>query len=152
MAFLTSGGSQVTSGNIVDGSILNADVNANAAIAQSKLAGSSNVDGQLISVEAITALPHSLTTDGNTRVLVMVCGKLPVITSPGYSTINLQYNGVTKDTKTLGYSGGNNGQGMGFAMTYTEKPAAATANITITTDDETPTQISGFVLKFKATA
>lgn len=39
MAFLTSSGSLVTSANIVDGSIINADVNASAAIDASKLTG-----------------------------------------------------------------------------------------------------------------
>lgn len=39
MAFLTTGGSQVNSANIVDGSILNADVNANAGILASKISG-----------------------------------------------------------------------------------------------------------------
>jgi hypothetical protein len=38
MAFLTSGGSQISSSNITDGSILNEDVNAAAGIDHSKLA------------------------------------------------------------------------------------------------------------------
>lgn len=128
MAFLTSGGSSVTSANIVDGEIVNADISASAAIAQSKIAGSVPNNTDLISFEQTVGTTHSLTTVAGQRVLVIATGQENHGT--GNQTTNLQYNAVTKATVDMG--AGTSTTYNNFCLQYTEVPGAATQNITVT--------------------
>lgn len=130
MAFLTSGGSQVTSGNIVDGSILDADVNAAAAIALTKLSGLIGNPGTFLSIEYTSGATHSLTTVANQRVLVI--GKCDgAALSGGVAGMTLLYNGVEKDRAGF-QADSDNGPDALIAL-YTEVPGAGTQNITIST-------------------
>lgn len=146
MAFLQSGGSLVTSSNIVDGSIVNADVAAAAGIAQSKLGIGANGNTDLFAVETSSGTTHSLTTVANQRVLVFVMG---VTTHVAARTITVLYNGVAKNQITTGLAGGN--VPNPFALFYTEVPGAATANITVTDSAGTLSDVDIFVLKLKST-
>lgn len=149
MAFLTTGGSLVTSDSIVDGSVLNADVNAAAAIAQSKIAGTPNDNTGIVAVERTVGATHALTTVANQRVVVIATGNLGISSSTLLDTVNLKYNGVTKDSIEVGESGGNGNNRDAFCLTYTEVPGAATANITVDADFYSPTNVKILVMKFK---
>lgn len=127
MAFLTTGGSQVNSANIVDDAILNADINASAAIALSKLSGLIGNPGSFISIESTIGTTHSLTTVANQKVFVIA------ITNTNFGsvqqTVTLAYNGVTKhDHIDQGASGADHT----VVLAYEEIPGAATADITLT--------------------
>lgn len=149
MAFLQSGGSQVTSSNIVDGSIVNADVNAAAAIAQSKLGAAGNADTDVVKVESASSVPYSLTTVAGQRVLVIVSGRILLNAGPASDTINLQYNGVTKSSVTVGVSGTGATSYQTFCLMYSEVPGAATANIGLTTTTYAPADVDVTVIKIK---
>lgn len=149
MAFLTSGGSTVTSANIVDGEIVNADVSPTAAIAQTKLAGTSNGNTDVIACETSSSVPYSLTTVANQRVIVIVSGRILMNAGPTQDTINLQYNGVTKSSVTVGYSTTSASSFMPFTLMYSEVPGAATANIGLTTTTYTPADVDVTVIKLK---
>jgi hypothetical protein len=82
----------------------------------------------MVSFETTAATTHSLTTVALEKVLVIAKGYAE---GPGssYSTINLKYNGVTKDSVQVGV--GNGSSRIPFCLMYTEVPGAATQNITI---------------------
>lgn len=146
-----SGGSVVGSAQITDGAIVDADINAAAAIAQTKLAGSANGNTDLIAVERTVGATHSLTTVAGQRVVVIATGNLSISSSTVVDTVNLKYGGVTKDSIEVGESGGNANNRDAFCLTYTEVPGAATANITVDAGTYGPTNVKILVLKFKGT-
>ena len=152
MAFLTSGGSNVGSAQINDGAIVNADVNAAAAIAQSKLAGSANGDTDLIAFELTNGATHSLTTVANQRVLVIVRAGIRVNSSTLDGTITVSYGGVGK--KTIGWDVPSVGTSSLAPVTlmYTEVPGAATANITVASSVYGLEDVQIVVIKMKGTA
>jgi hypothetical protein len=80
----------------------------------------------LVSFETTSGTTHSLTTVASEKVLVIAKGKC---TPGGGTTINLQYNSVTKDSVTLSMPSGGD---TDFCLMYTETPGAATQNIAIT--------------------
>ena len=140
--FFSSGGSIVNSGSIVDGEIINADINAAAAIAQSKIAASLGGDTDLFSVEQGTSATQSLTTVAGQRVFV-ICR---FIKSLHGATVSLKYNGVTKDSITwINQSYAEEGMLM-----YSEVPGAGTANITLETTAGTFSEIKMIVLKLRS--
>ena len=147
MPVFTGGGSSVSSANIVDDAIINADVNSAAAIAQSKLAGTPNTSAGLISYESGTSVPYALTTIALQRVLVIVRGSINFNAGTTQTTLQLQYNGVTKDTCNIGTMSTGGNAVLPFVMMYTEVPGAATQNITIVSSAYTPTEINIQVIK-----
>lgn len=147
MAFLQSGGAQVTSQNIVDGSIVNADVAAAAAIAQSKLGVGANGANDLFSIEQTVGTTHALTTTANQRVYVFAKGNITDGTG-ATQTITLQYNAVTKDTVQA--QGGGSATVSPFALGYHEAPGAATQNITVNTSGGSLANVVITVIKFKS--
>jgi hypothetical protein len=143
MAFLTSGGSSVTSANIVDGEIVNADISPSAGIVQSKIAAQANANADIVSVEIGSATPYSLTTVAGQRVLVIASFNLTG--GAGACTVDLQYNGVTKHS----IASMNNATTQGNCMMYSEVPGAATANITIVPSAGSVSNPRITVIKFK---
>jgi hypothetical protein len=129
MPVFTSGGSIVTSANIVDNEIVNADIATGAAIAQSKIAASTGANTELISFEQTVGVTHSLTTVAGQRVIVIIKGDTDSTAAQG--TVIAQYNAVTKDTVRVGDSAGTL-QKCPFSLVYSEVPGAATQNITVT--------------------
>lgn len=125
MAFLQSGGTIVGSAQITDGAIVNADINAAAAIAQSKIAGHTNASTDIIRVESTAGTTHSLTTAAGERVIVFA--SFTPDGAAGIVTVNLKYNSVVKHTMSVG----SNSDNTGMTLQYTEVPGAATANITV---------------------
>ncbi len=145
MAFLTTGGSQVGSSQIVDGAIVNADVNNAAAIAQSKIGAGLNGNTDIISFENEEAVLHSLTTLANQRVIVIVTG---VSTHVAARTITVSYGGVAKQTITTGLAGGS--VPNPYTMIYSEVPGAATADITVAASAGSLSDTNICVLKIKS--
>ena len=84
-----------------------------------------------ISTSRTVSTTHSLVTNGNQRVLITAKGDLTITNAS--STIELKYNGTTKDTVVAGSPGGGATQRVPFSLTYTETPASATQNVTVTT-------------------
>jgi hypothetical protein len=144
-----SGGSVVGSAQITDDSIVNADINSAAAIAQTKVAGSSNGNTDLIAFERTAAATHSLTTVTGQRVLVIATGNVGIASATTLTSVTLKYNGVTKATIEVGESGGSANNRDAFCLTYSEVPGAATANITIECADYGPTNCAISVIKIK---
>ena len=130
MPLYTGGGSTVTSANIVDGEIINADISAAAAIALSKIATLIGNPGGLISFESTAAVTHSLTTIANQKVIVWATAS---VFQPGAATatMQLQYNSVSKNQITLDPSSNVTNDTWPFALMYTEIPGAGTQNVTI---------------------
>lgn len=143
MAFLTSGGSLVTTSEIVDSTIVNADIAAAAAIAQSKIAAQANNNTDIVSVERTVGTTHSLTTVAGQKVTVIASGWHQSAGTD--STLNLKYNGVTKASATFKLG---NTQRCGFCLQYQEVPGAATQNITVADADANEVTIT--VIKTKA--
>lgn len=143
MAFLQSGGGVVGSAQITDGAIVNADVNAAAAIVQSKIAGTANGNTDIIAAESSYATTHSLTTVAGQRVLVFATFRPDG--AAGLTTVELKYNGVTKHSASVG----SNSDGQMVMLMYTEVPGAATANITLTSSAGTLLAPCIMVLKLK---
>ena len=117
---LAGGGSgSVTGVNIVDGSISNADIASNAAIASSK------IDMAIYSVAGTTL---SITTTATSKVQVFAKG---TGNNAGAGWLKLNYDGVQKDIVNIH---GGNSAFVVQCMTcmYTEVPGAGTKNITIT--------------------
>lgn len=150
MPVLNSGGSLVNSDNIVDGSILNADINGAAAIALSKLAGLVGEPGELISIETTAGATHSLTTDGKQQVLVIAVGTHPAASSTA-ETVSLNYNAVAKHTITIDVGSSFGSERFPFTVMYLEKPAAGTQNITVTTSAGSIQDCVIMVIKLKVT-
>lgn len=80
------------------------------------------------SIETTTGTTHSLTTVANQRVVVFVKGGFTGTSS--LATIELKYNGVTKDSVPMQISA--SGDDYSFALMYSEVPGAGTQNITVT--------------------
>lgn len=95
----------------------------------------------LPTVETTTGVTHSLTTTAGQKVIVWVKGDLSAVGAT--TTLTLKYNSVTKDTSVLDSSSDT----RGFALMYTEIPGAATADITMTTDVGTLTNVVIIVMK-----
>jgi hypothetical protein len=130
MAFITSGGASVTTSEIVDGTIVNADINAAAAIALTKLSGLIGNPGTFLSVEQTTGATHSLTTVANQRVIVI--GKCDgAALGGGVAGMTLSYNGVEKDR--AGFQADSDNGPDALIAFYSEVPGAGTQNITIGT-------------------
>jgi len=89
-----------------------------------------------ISIETTTGSTHSLTTTGSELVVVFAKGSLRE-SSNGYTTINLQYNSVTKDSVSCGNSNDSATIDYPFALMYTETPTAGTRDITISAGSNT---------------
>ena len=140
MAFLTSGGSLVTSSSIVDGEIINDDISAAAAISQSKIAPTTNANTDLIAIETSDTGTLSLTTVAGQKVVVFAT---VVIDGGVEATTSLLYNGVSKDAK-LGQSASANEYEV--TLMYTETPGAATADITVSSTD---TILESRIIAFK---
>jgi hypothetical protein len=77
-------------------------------------------------IEVTSGTTHSLVTVANQRVIVWAKGG----TTAGLGAITLNYNGVQKDTVTVGINDPTN-QRSGFSLMYTETPGAGTHNITV---------------------
>lgn len=102
MAFLQSGGSVVSSSNIVDGTIVNADIAATAEIETSKLAGA-NADGSNDTILPVTVIKNEIitVTPAEMQALALQSGKT-LIAAPGAGKIiilddilfNMQYNSI----------------------------------------------------------
>lgn len=149
MAFLTSGGSLVTSSNIVDGEIINDDIAAAAAIAQAKIAGILDDGNDIVDVEVTVGSTHSLTTVAGQRVVVFAKGSVNINGGPSSTTINLNYNSVLKDTVSAGENSTSSTSHHPFSLMYTEIPGAATQNITVTGSSYTPSNVVILVLKLR---
>lgn len=108
-----------------------------------KLATTAYVDAAVstVTIETTTGVTHSLTTTVGQVVVVWAKGDLSTV--GGATTLTLKYNNVTKDTSVLDASSDT----RGFALMYTETPGAATANITMTTDVGTLTNVVIIVMK-----
>lgn len=128
MAFLQSGGSIVGSAQITDGAIVNADVNAAAAIAQSKIAGAAGSSSDIVRVLTSSNAALSVTTLAGEKVVAWAFGN--TAGAVGAALVSINYNSVAKCTAEC-ETGLN--QAKSFCVGYTETPGAATNNITVTT-------------------
>lgn len=84
-----------------------------------------SVQSTLVILESSSSTTHSLTTNGIQKVLVTAKGWIDCSTGITPS-VDLKYNGVTKDTITMGASAR-----IPFCLTYVETPANTTQNITL---------------------
>ena len=98
--------------------------------------------GALISIESGIGATYSLTTLANQKVLVFAI--IDTDFSTNATTVNLDYDGVTKDT--IDFRGGS-GTRHSITLAYEEVPGAGTANITVDAGIRTPTKIRIFVVK-----
>lgn len=83
-------------------------------------------------IETTAGATHSLTTTAGQTVVVWAKGSA-TNGSDSTSTVLLNYNGVQKDTVSVGYPSSGGNKPSPFSLMYTETPGAATANITVTT-------------------
>lgn len=116
MAFLTSGGSQVTSGNIVDGSILNADINSAAGISMSKLD-----NPPLLELADVTLGGAGLTINSGAiaakrfiRILLEITGNATAVTNL------LRFNGDSSANYSRTISANSAGATNNTAQTFIE--------------------------------
>lgn len=93
------------------------------------------VDANTFSVETTAGTTHALTTVASQQVLVTAKGV--VVATNAVNTVTLKYNGVTKDTVTVGGTGAGASLNSAFALMYTETPGAATQNVTVETSGGT---------------
>ena len=93
------------------------------------------VDANTFSVETTTGTTHALTTVANQQVLVSAKGV--VVATSTVNTVTLKYNGVTKDTVTVGGTGAGTNLNSAFSLMYTETPGAGTQNVTVETSGGT---------------
>lgn len=149
MPVLQSGGSLVTTGSIVDGTILNDDISAAAAIEQAKIAGIIGAATDIVSVEITAGTTHSLTTLAGQRVIVIAKGHVLLNGGPGSTVTTLAYNGVSKDTVTAGENSTSSTSYHPFCLLYTEIPGAATQNVTVTGSSYSPSNVKILVIKLK---
>ena len=100
MPLFTSGGSQVNSASIIDGSIVNADINAAAAIAASKITGLSFVELADVTLGSagLTLSSGAFTGRLFLRVYVLVTG----MASAG--SLSMRFNGDTGANYNTFYS------------------------------------------------
>jgi len=99
-----------------------------------------------VSSETTSGSTHSLTTTATQRVVVWAKGTL-VKTSTSSTTLELKYNGVSKDLVVQDDNTSTNNY-TPFSLMYTETPGAATANITVTNDNAAIQDVKIIVLKF----
>ena len=92
------------------------------------------VDSQAnITIETTTGVTHSLTTTAGQRVIVWAKGQSTWTSSGTYShALYLNYNGVQKDTVSVGLDGDGSPASIPFSLMYTETPGAGTNDITVT--------------------
>lgn len=150
MPALTTSGQTVSSANIADGSIVDVDISASAAIGQNKIAPGTSASTDLFVIETTNAATHSLTTVAGQRVVVFGKGD---ITNVGTGPINvtLDYNAVTKDTVSLSNGGGSYNIREAFSLMYTEVPGAGTQNVVINTSGGSMSNARIIVMKFRTT-
>lgn len=146
MPIFQSGGGQVGSSQITDGSIVNADINSAAAIAQSKLAGGADTVADVAFIETTAGTTHSLTTVAGQRVLVFAFGNLND-GGGAARTIALNYNGVAQHSVTI--TSGAAATNTSFALCYKATHGAATQNVTVTTTGGTLQNVVIMVIKLK---
>ena len=132
MPVFTGGGSAVGSAEINDGAIVNADVNAAAAIAQSKIAGIAGAAGDLIDVVYETDSSVDVVLDGKTKIVVIAKGNYVDIGNET-QTATLRQDTVVKDTTQVNL--GSTADQEGFCLMYSETPAADTYTIDVITSD-----------------
>ncbi len=97
------------------------------------------VDGQsFASFETTTGVTHSLTTTVGQTVGVWAKGDLLSGVTGTIRTLELKYDGVTKDTVTTTDSAA---YPQAFALMYTESPTAGTRDITVTTSGGTMSNV-----------
>lgn len=96
-------------------------------------------------IETTTGTTHSLVTVADQKVMVWAKGWIDDGTGTE-RTVELKYNGVTKDTTVVQGSGSSTNPA--FALMYTETPGAGTQNITVTTTGGTLMNVVIMVLKF----
>jgi hypothetical protein len=138
------GGGVVGSAQITDGAIVDADVNAAAAIAQSKIAASLNGNTDLITTEVGLTDTLSVTTVAGQRLIVLA--NFNLTGGAGACTCDLKYGGVTKKT----INAMNNATQTGSFMEYTEIPGAGTANIQIVPSAGSVTNATILVIKLRS--
>lgn len=115
-----------------------------------RIATTAYVDNQIsvanvITVETTAGATHSLITTAGQKVIVWAKGT-SVHVGTNYRTLELKYNGVTKDTVHFQPSGTANME-TPFSLQYTETPGAATQNITVTANVGTLSDIVIIVMK-----
>jgi len=151
MAFVGTGGaSAIASAQIVDATIINADINPAADIEQHKIEPSQGDNTDLINFEITQGVTHSLTTVAGQRVLVIATGRVDNVDN-ATATINLQYGGVTQESMTVASAGAGADQRHAFALQCVLAPGAATANIGVTAD-KTLADVAISVIKVMADA
>lgn len=129
MPSVGSGGSLVTGANIVDGTVSNADIATNAAIAQSKIAGLIGNPGTLISIEQTVNTTAAVTTLANQAILVIAKGTVTGLATAG-SQVTLSYNGVQKDICNYRHPGASD-EADNFCLTALFTPGADTQNLVV---------------------
>lgn len=144
MPISQSGGSLVTGSSIVDGTVSNADIASNAAIALSKLANLIGNPGDLISIETGTGSTYSLTTIAGQKVLVLVKGN--VADNSTESTTTLTYNSVTKDTVKCDGDAGSN---LPFTLGWTDVPGADTQTLSVQNSIVAVENVVWFIIKLQ---
>lgn len=122
------------------GQVLKSNGNGNFPTFQDETGGSSIV------VETTTGVTHSLTTVAGQKVVVMVSGQHNFAGSTN-ETILLKYNNVTKHTMVIDIGSTFASQIIPYSLMYTETPGAATADITVTSDAGTESNVVIIVLK-----
>ena len=108
--------------------------NSDAKVATQK-AVKAYVDANTFSVETTAGTTHSLTTVADQQVLVSAKGV--VVATNAVNTVTLKYDGVTKDTVTVGGTGAGTNFNSAFSLMYTETPGAGTENVTVETSGGT---------------
>ncbi len=137
----------------IETSVLDTDTaltaNSDAKVATQK-ATKAYVDANVgVESEFTAAATHSLTTTATQKVVVWAKGSLAKTAAGATSiTISLKYNNVTKDT-VVPYNE-NTTTNRAWALMYTETPGAATADITVTTDGGSLSEVVIMVLKIPA--
>lgn len=87
-----------------------------------------------MTVEITDGTTHSLTTTANERVIVFAIGNTTQASAQG-STVELKYNGVTKNSVKVGNTSVSNSLSLAFTTMYSETPGAGTADITVTANN-----------------
>lgn len=118
----------------------------------SQKAVKSYIDANLVapvSVETTSSASHSLTTTAAQRVFVTAKGWVGFNSSTNEITVELKYNGVTKDSVTIGVTTTSSNAKLSFFLQYTEIPGAGTQNVTVTTTGYTAQDVKIVVQKVR---
>lgn len=96
----------------------------------------SSTAAAVVTIETTAGATHSLTTTAGQKVVVWAKGN-STASDANTRTLELKYNGVTKDTVTItpNQFSSQDGWVLPFALMYTETPGAATQDITVTTSN-----------------